>query len=368
MDAWAVPLLWLALFRPKDVLRVDGPDDDGEPGPRYAPIAAKKTALAQLEAAVPYLNHVFKDQGPLDEHAALFRKVFSRSKLRFVCIDLLEVAYTENPETYYKQLLAALTALENERPPAIARRALLALTHLRIKKKFPPARCFLDNLKMTQSDAWNLARLFGTEWEEPVPWEPQEEYDESTHGETPLHQAAQRGDLRAVKQLLAAGADLNAKNALDGTPLVYSVSHPAIVKVLLEAGADPRGTDALGSALMFTPDSERTAVTKMLLDHGADPNGKKGARGQILAKACINGWGEVVRILLEAGADLNARDNETPLVSAVIGNRLPLIELLISRGADVNLKGKNGFSPMGVAKLTNNESAIALLRHHGARG
>lgn len=367
MDAWAVPLLWLALFRPKDVLRDEEPDEDGNPGPRYAPVAAKKTALAQLDAAVPYLNRVFKDQGPLDDHAALFKKVFGQSKLRFVCIDLLEVAYTDDPEAYYKLLLAALTALENKRPPSVARRALLALTRLRLKKKFPPAMSALDDLKMTQSDAWNMARLFGTGWEEPVPWEPHEEYDEKSQVDTPLHEAVQRGDLAAVKRLLKAGADPNAKNAVDATPLEYSVKTPAFLKALLESGADPRDTDALGCALMFTSSADRATVVKMLLDWGADPNGRKEARGQVLCNACTNGWDDVVLMLLDAGADVNARGKETPLVSAVIGNRLQLIELLIRRGADVNLRGMDRMSPMYIAKLTKNERIIALLRQHGAR-
>lgn len=313
---------------------------------------------------------MFKDQGALDDHAALFKKTFDTSKLGFVCIDLLEVAYTENPKVYYKQLLAALTALEGEAAPAVARRALLTLTQLR-NKKFPPARCQLDHRKMTKDDAWNMARLFGTAWEEPVPWEPQPDGDENTQEKTPLHEAVQRGDLRAVKRLLKAGADPNAKDDLGGTPLDDSVSKgPAMAKALLEAGADPRlADDALGSTLTFTPPSDQAAVVKLLLDHGADPNGQKEACGQILYLACINGLDEVVHLLLDAGANVNARGGEgTPLIGAVTGNRLQLIELLIRRGANVNLTDTNGQSPMSLAKLLKKEAIVALLRQHGAKG
>lgn len=374
MDAWAVPLLWLALFRPKDVRRDNAFNDDGERAFRFAPIAAKKRALAQLDAAVPYLNCVFKDQGPLDDHAALFKTLFDRSRLGFVCIDLLEVAYTEDPDAYYNQLLAALTALENQPAPAVARHAFLALTHLRLKKKFPPARCGLDDSKITQNDAWNMARLFGTAWENPVPWEAEDDFgdfDRIPVGDTPLHEAVQRGDLSAVKRLLKAGADPNAKNDLGATPLDDSPAKgPVMVKALLKAGADPRlANDALGMALTFAPPSDRTTVVQLLLDHGADPNGRKVARGQILFLACTNGWDEVVRLLLDAGADVNARGGEgPPLIGAVTGNRLQLIELLIRRGANVNLTDRNRLSPMSVAKLTNKEAIVALLRRHGAKG
>ncbi len=366
MDARAVPLLWLALFRPRDVLREDGPDEDSEPGLRFAPVAARDTALAQLDAAVPYLNRVFEDQGRLDDHAALFKKVFGRSRLRFVAIDLLEVAYTDDPEAYYQQLLAALTALEKERPPAAARTALLALAPLRLRKKFPPARCLLDDSRITRDDEWNMARLFGTEWEDPVPWEPQDENGDDWQPEsTPLHKAVERRDLAEVKRLLRAGANPNAKNELGGTPLEYAVTRGlALVKALLGAGADPRGTGALGTAVIYTPEANRAAVVRMLLDHGADPNARTGS-SPVLCYAT----GEVLRMLLDAGADVNARGDHTPLVSAVVGNRPEEVALLLRRGADANLKGKNRLSPMYFAKnLTKNEAIIALLRQHGAKG
>jgi hypothetical protein len=325
--------------------------------------------VAQLDAAIPYLNRVFKGQGPLDEHAALFKKVFGRSRLRFVCIDLLEVAYTADPDAYHKQLLAALTALEEERAPAVARKALLALTQLRLKQKFPAARCLLDNLKTTGDDDWNMARLFGTEWEEPVPWEPKPKDAESTRQSTPLHKAVEQSNLAEVKQLLKAGADPNAKDWLGGTPLELSVARgPDLVRVLLDAGADPRGTDALGTAVVYTLGKDRAAVVRMLLDHGADPNATIPLSNPVLCCAGNNRSDEVVRILLDAGADVNIRGDDTPLVSAVEGNQRQLVELLLHRGADANLAGKKRRSPLDVANtLTKGEEIIALLRQHGAR-
>jgi ankyrin repeat protein len=336
----------------------------GDAGFGFAPFAAWDGALAQLDAAVPYLNRVFKDQGPLDDHAALFKKVFGRSKLRFVSIALLEVAYTDDPEVYYKQFLAALTALEKEQPAAAARTALLALAPLRLKRRFPAAHCLLDDAKITRDDEWNMARLFGTEWEKPVPWEPQDEGSGDWLESTSLHKAVEQCNLADVKRLLKAGADPNAKDGLGSTALEYAVSRgPALVKTLLDAGADPRGTDALGTALSYAPESERPAVVRMLLDHGADPNHTKKGRCAVLCYAS----GETLRMLLDAGADVNARGDHTPLVSAVIGNRPEEVELLLGRGADVNLRGKNRLSPMYFAKnLTKNEKIIALLQQHGA--
>jgi hypothetical protein len=98
-DVRCVPLLWLAMFRPADLLTqtiVIEPDPDAvhyEIGPdgdfveiatpegedeivtATAPLAPKDRALAQLDAAVPMLNRLFAAEGPLDDHAAMLRRV-----------------------------------------------------------------------------------------------------------------------------------------------------------------------------------------------------------------------------------------------------------------------------------------------------
>jgi hypothetical protein len=373
MDARAVPLLWLALFCPKDILREDGPDEDGEPGLRFAPVAAKEAALAQLDAAVLYLNRVFKDQGPLDEHAALFKKVFGRSKLHFVSIDLMEVAYTDDPDAYYKQLLAALTALEKERPPAAARTVLLALAPLRLKRKFPPARCLLDDSKITRDEEWNMARLFGTEWEEPVPWEPDDGdlEDFSFIQQTSLHTAVERGDMAEVKRLMKVGADPNAPDWRGALSLVEAVKQgPVMVRALLAAGAEPHDVEALFEAVA----ADQVAVVRLLLEHGADPNARDLHGNPVLVRACEGperrASRQIVDLLLDAGADINGRGEQTPLVHAVAYNRPQLVEALLRRGADVNLRGKDRSSALSRAKNwpIADERLVMLLRQHGATG
>jgi hypothetical protein len=364
MDVWAVPLLWLALFRPRDVVCDSGPGSDRQSGPRFAPVADRKIALAQLDDAVPYLNKVFKDQGPLDEHAALFRKVFGRPPLRFVRIDLLEVAYAEDPQAYYQQLVAALQALENKPPPAVARKALLALTHLRLKKKFPPARCYLEQRKMTKDDDWNMARLLGTEWEEPVPWEP----STATPEKPSLHQALLKGDLARVKHLLQEGADPNQKDWLDGTPLQYAVKHgPALVRTLLRAGADPQDDTALAWAAA----KGEAAVVRLLLRAGGNPNARREAGNDpVLVCACQakQDARKLVRLLLDAGADVNLAGGWTPLGAAVLKNDLDLVRLLVQRGAHVNAKDRSHRTALQLAEtVTKNAKIIEWLRRQGAK-
>src|SRR4051794_6818440 len=108
----------------------------------------------------------------------------------------------------------------------------------------------------------------------------------STPGWTALHTAARDGNLEAVRQLLAAGADPNAREAGDNTtPLHWAAaaSHLDIVRALVDAGADVNGfgdvheLDVIGWATVFhrhagaTEQSRRSLrpIVALLLERGA---------------------------------------------------------------------------------------------------
>ncbi|NXN65623.1 PP16A phosphatase, partial [Himantopus himantopus] len=84
-----------------------------------------------------------------------------------------------------------------------------------------------------------------------------------------------------------------------------------------------------------------------------------------LHQCCIDGYGEVVTVLLEAGADVNARDSElwTPLHAAATCGHLRLLQLLIQRGADLLAVNSDGNMPYDLcedeAALDRLESAMA---------
>lgn len=141
-------------------------------------------------------------------------------------------------------------------------------------------------------------------------------------GLTPLHLAARRADVGLVDRLLRAGAKTTAIAAgIDGmSPLGAAVSAGAtdVVARLLEAGADPAiamtgyGSNALQEAVY----SDQPDIAEMLV---ADPK----RAGKLLALADVDGWTaahylflqpfgdrRMAEIVLGAGADLEARDNE----------------------------------------------------------
>ncbi|MER7703708.1 hypothetical protein ABTX81_12505 [Kitasatospora sp. NPDC097605] len=181
-DVFGVPLLWLAMFRPADlvtgVFTVDEEDlDDDEDGEveATAPLVAKDRALAQLDAALPVLNALFAAEGPLDAHAALLRQAVERAPGTFVTIELDEIEGVweeDDTSTFQSTLRAALAALDGPADPGPAGRVrLIELSRLRPARPFPSARLLLDGLEAGEDDHWNLARLLGAGFDAAVPWE-----------------------------------------------------------------------------------------------------------------------------------------------------------------------------------------------------
>ncbi|MDN3355779.1 hypothetical protein [Actinomadura sp. DC4] len=173
-DVYCVPLLWLAMFRPADLVTTtfppEDPDDDEGPIEATAPLAPKGRALAQLDAALPSLHEIFDGAGRLDDHAALLRQGVEEMPGRFVTIELYEIAVLIDERTFYRDLRAALGGLDRPGPPGRARLADLA--QLREGRPFPPARLVLDGLDASDDDCWNHSRLLGVSFLRPVPWEP----------------------------------------------------------------------------------------------------------------------------------------------------------------------------------------------------
>jgi hypothetical protein len=94
-----------------------------------------------------------------------------------------------------------------------------------------------------------------------------------------IHDAARKGNIEAVKQYLAAGTDVNAKDDSGWTPLHWAASkvHNKIAKLLIEEGADVNAVNKDGLAPLDYAENETFGV---LIDHGAKSSAELKAEGK----------------------------------------------------------------------------------------
>jgi ankyrin repeat protein len=157
---------------------------------------------------------------------------------------------------------------------------------------------------------------------------------------TPLIYAAAFGSVDAVRLLVERGADVNAKNSFDATALVYAAANEAKVRLLVAHGANVNARTRQGrTPLMIAAVCDGcSAIVKLLLEKGADPNAKDTGGAAALELAASAGDPESVRMLLDAGA--NARNANaggmTPLLGAVFSCDLKSVRMLLAKGADPN--------------------------------
>lgn len=158
-------------------------------------------------------------------------------------------------------------------------------------------------------------------------------------GNTPLHLAALNHDVAAVQALLAAGAEVDAKNAAEATPLLYGAGHAEIVRALLARGANPNAVSALKNTPLMAAVShaESFAAVSLLLDAGADVHAVKRPGVEImLGRAVQAGDARTVELLLARGAAKNPQAASAALSSAAWLGNAPLVRTLAERGGDVN--------------------------------
>lgn len=153
-----------------------------------------------------------------------------------------------------------------------------------------------------------------------------------------LHRAVDEGDFAALKSLIDAGADLNARSNDEWTPLMLATikGHTAMVEALLKNGADVNARNRKGwTALMF-------AVSMSDAD--------------------------TIRMLHMGGANINARDKEgkTALIQAVNENNRESLKILLEVGADVNLEDHAGETALDIARRRGYKGLVELLRKNGA--
>ena len=231
-------------------------------------------------------------------------------------------------------------------------------------------------------------------------------------GETALMRAAYTGDIDTVDVLLEYGADVNAKEPVrEQTALMWALDRKRmeVVRRLVERGADIRATTTLGfTPLLFAARHGNSEAVKMFLDAGADANTTANDNLSALHVAVLRGHGDVAVLLLEGGADPNANGpGYTPLhwaagvweteltgtngmtapkghewdrLRGVAEGKYELVKALLEAGADPNavleenpkvwgytiaLPAKNS-RPLALAAYAGEGDIMRLLADHGA--
>ena len=119
----------------------------------------------------------------------------------------------------------------------------------------------------------------------------------------------------------------------------------------------------------FTQATMDGSLSRMRLLHFAGANINSRSNGDMpLFVAAGEGRSDIVRYLLEEGADVNAREKlgDTALTEATYYGHVALVKELLAHGADVNAIGNDG-TALDIALNRNNPVVVDLLKHHGGK-
>src|SRR6478736_6647338 len=213
----------------------------------------------------------------------------------------------------------------------------------------------------------------------------------ATDGSTAMLFAAHFGDLGSVQALLGAKGDPNLTNRYGIGPMHEAAlrADAGLLKTLLDAGADvdlalPQGE----TPLMLASRTSGVEAVRLLIERGAKVNVVERWQGQTpLMYAAAHDRGEVAAALVAGGADVNARtppndlpDRKpavryfveipsaglTPVMFAARHGAVSALRVLIKAGADMNAKTPEGFSPVVIALDNLHFDAAKVLVEAGA--
>ncbi|MEO0839743.1 MAG: ankyrin repeat domain-containing protein [Cyanobacteria bacterium J06643_5] len=190
---------------------------------------------------------------------------------------------------------------------------------------------------------------------------------EKNNGWTLLDIAANNGFTEIVNLLLQNENYVNReKNKRFHEALFMPIvnGHIDIVKAFIAAGADVNYLWSCGSGLHYAIHHSRLEILELLLANGADINipapEEDGNKSTPLMETAYRGSSKIARILIEKGADINARDAEgktTLIIAAERGNAEVAGELILA-GADIDAKDNNGHTALMYASLCEPDDII----------
>jgi ankyrin repeat protein len=184
-----------------------------------------------------------------------------------------------------------------------------------------------------------------------------------------LYRAIHAGDLDQIKRHLYWGTDVNQPDPTGDYPLHVAARRGRVViaETLLDHGADANVRDDAGTtALEVALAHGKTQVAQVIVKAGASDEPQDLLFG--LARAGISDR-DSLKFLVDRGADVNLKDKngDAPLHIAVRNDHLQLTKRLLDQGADVNLPGAEGRTPLEIAQTNGNRYISRELERFGAQ-
>ncbi len=188
-------------------------------------------------------------------------------------------------------------------------------------------------------------------------------------GLTALMWASQNGNIDIANYLIKQGADISNMTIVEWAGLGFLQD----VEDSIKLGNDINiGSPFYGvTALMTASDNGHIEVVKFLIENGADINAKMDYVETALMYASTAGHLEVVKYLIKNGADMNVRTDffESALIKAIMYGHLDVVKHLVESGVNINHdKDKwGGQSILSIATNSENTEIIEYLKSKGAK-
>jgi len=183
--------------------------------------------------------------------------------------------------------------------------------------------------------------------------------------------AAAQNQSEIVQQLIAAGVNIETRDAQGRTALLLATHHNAVeaARILIESGSDVNAMDNISdSPYLYAGAEGHLEILRMTLEHGADLASVNRYGGTALIPAAHHGHIETVRELLQTATDIDHVNNLgwTALLEAVIlGDGGPIyieiVKLLLEAGADAEIADRDGLTPLEHAKQRGYAEMTKLL-------
>ncbi len=186
-----------------------------------------------------------------------------------------------------------------------------------------------------------------------------------------IHWAAINGTPELMQLLLDHGADIEAKDGQEFTPLlrVAKIGRPSIAQLLLEKGASTSAKQQNGlTALNEAASSGNFEIVQYLIEYRADIEARDDKGFTPLIRAAKNGHILMTKLLLDKGANTEAKqqDGSTALNQAASEGRSEVVQCLLKHCAEIETRDHQGSSPLIWAAKNGHIAMVQLLLEEGA--